>query len=172
MSTSCVQRLDALFADFLYSFSLWAAAGVALVVGSTWAPLGSSIIVALYNGGSPGVLYELIVVTLFYWVVAACIAELASAIPSSGGVYHWASVTPGKKWGRVVGFYAGYWNCLAWILGAASMSAISGKQLSVPSFLEALADVVESQAISASSCTLLTIPPSCRKLGTFLLHIS
>jgi choline transport protein len=58
--------------------------------------------------GSPGVIYEFIAVSVFYWIVAACIAELASAIPSSGGVYHFASVTPGKKWGRVVGFYAGY----------------------------------------------------------------
>jgi amino acid transporter len=73
---------------------------------------------------STGVIYEFIVVSIFYWIVAASIAELASAIPSSGGVYHWASVTPGKKWGRIVGFYAGYWNWLAWVFAAASMSFI------------------------------------------------
>lgn len=50
-----------------------------------------------------GVLYEFIAVSVFYWIVAASIAELASAIPSSGGVYHWASVTAGRKWGRVNG---------------------------------------------------------------------
>ena len=42
-------------------------------------------------------------------------------------VYHWASVTPGKSWGRVVGFFAGYWNWLAWVFGAASMSFIFGE---------------------------------------------
>ena len=73
-------------------------------------------------------LYEFIVVSIFYWIVAASIAELASAIPSAGGVYHWASVTPGKRYGRVVGFFAGYWNWLAWVLGAASISAIAGKK--------------------------------------------
>ena len=99
-----------------------------IVLGSTWGPAGSSIIVALANGGPPGVLYEFIVVSIFYWIVAASIAELASAIPSAGGVYHWASVTPGKRYGRVVGFFAGYWNWLAWVLGAASISAIAGKQ--------------------------------------------
>jgi amino acid transporter len=71
-----------------------------------------------------GVIYEFIVVSIFYWIIATSIAELASAIPSSGGVYHWASVTPGKRWGRIVGFYAGYWNWLAWVFGAASMSFI------------------------------------------------
>lgn len=48
-------------------------------------------------------LYEFIAASVFYWFVAASIAELASAIPSSAGVYHWASVTPGHKWGRVNG---------------------------------------------------------------------
>jgi choline transport protein len=112
----------------LNSFSLLTLAGVGIVLGSTWGPAGSSIVVALFNGGPPGVLYEFIVVSVFYWIVAASIAELASAIPSAGGVYHWASVTPGKKYGRVVGFFAGYWNWLAWVLGAASISSIAGER--------------------------------------------
>jgi choline transport protein len=71
-----------------------------------------------------GVLYEFIVVSLFYFFVAASLAELASAMPSSAGVYYWASVTPGRRAGRVIGFFAGWWNYLAWICGAASMAAI------------------------------------------------
>ena len=107
-------------------FNLLTLAGVGLVVGNVWPALGGSILVAIYNGGPPGVLYEFITVSIFYWIVAASIAELASAIPSSSGVYHWASVTPGRSYGRVVGFFAGYWNWLAWVFGVASMSAISG----------------------------------------------
>jgi len=85
------------------NFNLLSAAGVGLVVGNVWPAVGGSILVAIFNGGPPGVIYEFITVSVFYWIVAASIAELASAIPSSGGVYHWASVTPGKKWGRVIG---------------------------------------------------------------------
>ena len=109
------------------NFNLLSLAGVGIVVGNVWPALGGSILVAIFNGGAPGVLYEFIVVSIFYWMVAASIAELVSAIPSSAGVYHWASITPGKKWGRVVGFYAGYWNWFAWTFGAASMSAIFGE---------------------------------------------
>jgi len=86
--------------------------------------IGGSILVAIANGGPPGVIYEFVVVSVFYWIVAACIAELASAMPTSAGVYHWATVTPGKRWGRVVGFFAGYWNWLAWVFGLASMTSI------------------------------------------------
>lgn len=61
-------------------------------------------VVAISNGGPPGVIYELyvhaslikirkwsplivyrIAVSGFYWLIAASIAELASAMPSAGG---------------------------------------------------------------------------------------
>lgn len=96
-----VQELDR-------NFNLLTLCGIGLVVGNVWPALGGTILTSLFNGGPPGTLYEFIVVTFFYCFVAASLAELASAIPSSGGVYHWASVTPGKSWGRVVGFFAGY----------------------------------------------------------------
>jgi choline transport protein len=69
----------------------------------------SSQVIALYNGGPAGVIYEFIAVSCCYFMIAACIAEMASAIPSSAGVYHWASVTAGARFGKVVGFYAGWY---------------------------------------------------------------
>ncbi|KAK0614908.1 amino acid permease [Bombardia bombarda] len=112
-------------------FNLVSLAGVGLVVGNVWPAIGGSILVAIFNGGPPGVLYEFIAVSVLYWTVAASIAELASAIPSSAGVYHWASVTagPGSSWGRVLGFFAGWWNYLAWVLGAASIASILGNTI-------------------------------------------
>jgi choline transport protein len=109
-------------------FSLWSLCGIAITTGNTWTAIGGSIAVAIYNGGPPGVLYEFIAVSVFYWLIAASIAELASSIPSSAGVYHWASIVSGPRKGRVAGFLAGWWNFLAWIFGAASMSAICGNQ--------------------------------------------
>lgn len=86
------------------NFSLWSLAGTGLLVCNTWPALGGSILVAIYNGGPPGVLYEFIVASCFYFMIAASLAELASAMPSSAGPYLWASVTPGKRYGRSVGF--------------------------------------------------------------------
>lgn len=66
---------------------------------------------------------------LFYLVITTSLAEMASALPSAGGVYHWASVTPGKKAGRVIGFFAGYWNSFAYSFGAASLAAVAGEAI-------------------------------------------
>ncbi len=92
-------------------------------------------------------MYGFIAAVFFYSTIAACLAELASAIPSSANVYHWASVTAGR-YGKVVSFYAGWWyvpgwdsastgkteltksrdrNCLAWVFGAASSSLFAGQ---------------------------------------------
>ncbi|TVY83089.1 Choline transport protein [Lachnellula suecica] len=115
------------------NFSLLSVCSVGIVTGNTWAAFGGSIAVAIYNGGPPGVLYEFIAVSVFYWLVAASLAELASAMPSSAGVYHWASITPGPKYGRVCGWFAGWWNTFAWyacpvlICASASMASISAQ---------------------------------------------
>ncbi|KAF2259562.1 amino acid transporter [Lojkania enalia] len=110
------------------NFSLLSICSIGITTGNVWAALGGSIVIALYNGGAPGVIYEFIAVSVFYWMIAACIAELASAIPSSAGVYHWASIT-GGKYGRLIGYFAGWWNFFAWIFGTASMSSILANQV-------------------------------------------
>ncbi|RYP77152.1 hypothetical protein DL769_003491 [Monosporascus sp. CRB-8-3] len=89
--------------------------------------LERNFILSVYNGGAPGVIYEFIAAGAFYLCVTVSLAELASAIPSSAGVYHWASVTPGRRAGRAVGFFAGYWNALAYALGSASLAAVAGQ---------------------------------------------
>ncbi|KAH8694190.1 putative choline transport protein [Talaromyces proteolyticus] len=110
------------------NFSLLSICGIAVTLGNTWIALGGGLAVAINNGGPAGVIYEFIAVSIMYWFVSASIAELASAIPSTSGVYQWASLTAGP-YGRIVGWFTGYWNCLCWILGGASMSAIMGNQI-------------------------------------------
>ncbi|KAH8682127.1 amino acid/polyamine transporter I [Xylariales sp. PMI_506] len=105
------------------SFSLFNMCAVAIVIGNCWSITGATIILSLYNGGAPGIIYEFIAAGIMYLLVTANLAELASAIPSSAGVYHWASVTPGRRVGRVLGFFAGYWNSLAYAFGGASLAA-------------------------------------------------
>ncbi|MCJ1430043.1 hypothetical protein MMC29_007958 [Sticta canariensis] len=109
------------------NFGLWSVCGVGIVTGNVWSALGGSIVVALYNGGPPGAIYELIAVAVFYAFISASLAELASAMPASSGVYHWAAIAAGR-YGRACGFFAGWLNFLAWVVGAASISFIVGNQ--------------------------------------------
>ncbi|KIW17923.1 hypothetical protein PV08_05118 [Exophiala spinifera] len=107
-------------------FGLFSIISAGIVTGNTWTALGGAIVVALYNGGPTGVIYKFITVSICYWFVGASIAELASAIPASGGVYHWTTVAAGPRYGRVCGWFAGWWNLLAWIFGASANCAIIG----------------------------------------------
>lgn len=81
------------------------------------------------NGGPPGILYEFLTACFYYCFIAASVAELASSIPSAGGVYHWASVSPGKKWGRTIGYFAGWLNFFGWIFDLASIVSIPANVL-------------------------------------------
>ncbi|KAI1077311.1 putative choline transport protein [Whalleya microplaca] len=111
------------------NFSLLTMCAVAVVIGNCWAISGATITLSIFNGGSPGVIYEFIASGLLYLCITASLAELASAIPSSAGVYHWASVTPGRRLGRPLGFFAGYWNSFAYAFGSASLSASAGQAI-------------------------------------------
>lgn len=91
-------------------YGLWSICGLALTIDNAWVAFGGSLSVAVLNGGPPGILYEYIVACVYYGLIGASIAELASAIPSSGGVYHWASITPGPRYGRIIGFFTGSLN--------------------------------------------------------------
>lgn len=105
-------------------YGLLSICGLALNINSAWIVFGGSLTISVLNGGPPGIIYEFIVAVVFYSFIAASIAELASSMPSSGGVYHWASVTAGVKWGRSIGFFCGALNFFGWIFDVASVVSI------------------------------------------------
>ena len=105
-------------------YGIWSICGLALTIDNAWIAFGGSLSVAVLNGGPPGILYEFITACIYYGFIGASIAELASAVPSSGGVYHWASITPGPRWGRTVGYFTGALNFFGWIFDLASIAAI------------------------------------------------
>ncbi|MFT8362690.1 MAG: amino acid permease [Sporolactobacillus sp.] len=82
------------FSNFAVSFSI-----ISILTGA----------VTLYgygfNQGGPaimGVGWPL--VTLFVLFIAAAMAELTSSIPTSGAIYHWASILGGPRWGWFTGW--------------------------------------------------------------------
>lgn len=46
-------------------------------------------------------------------------------MPTAGGVYHWASVAGGAKYGRILGFFTGWINFYGWMFDLAALVQIA-----------------------------------------------
>ncbi|KAK9364931.1 choline transport protein [Lipomyces kononenkoae] len=106
-------------------YGLLSLCGTALTVDNAWVALGTSISVSILNGGPPGLIFGLIVAFVYYAFIGLSLAELASAVPSAGGVYHWATISSGPKWGRTVGFFTGWINFFGWMFDLAALLQIT-----------------------------------------------
>lgn len=77
------------FSNFAISFSI-----ICILAGGIGA---YTVALGAAGGGSIGIGW--IVGSLFALVVAASMGQIASAYPTAGGLYHWASILGGKGWG-------------------------------------------------------------------------
>lgn len=106
------------FSNFAISFSI-----ISILTGA----------VSLYGHGllygGPGMMgFGWPLVALFVILVAASMAELASAIPTAGALYHWASLLGNKRWG---------WYT-AWINLIGEIGIVAGIDYSVALFADPL----------------------------------
>src|SRR3954467_15283578 len=77
------------FSNFAISFSTICI----LAGGITSLQLG----VCAVGGAAAGIVWP--VGVAFCFLVALCMAQIASAFPTAGGLYHWSSILGGKGWG-------------------------------------------------------------------------
>ena len=63
--------------------------------------------IAYSNGGPVSAIWGWIVVCTMTMFVGLAMAEIVSALPSSGGPYFWASVLGGARWGPFAAFISG-----------------------------------------------------------------
>lgn len=50
-------------------------------------------------------------------------------MPTAGGVYHWATIAAGPRWGRMVGFFTGWLNFYGWMFDLAALVQIAANIL-------------------------------------------
>src|SRR5712671_2704377 len=106
------------FSNFAISFSI-----ISILTGA----------VTLYgtglNAGGPAVMgIGWPLVTIFVLFIAASMAELASAIPTSGALYHWSSLLGGPAWGWLT----------AWLNLLGLIAAIAGIDYGCAQFMAPL----------------------------------
>lgn len=83
------------FSNFAISFSIICI----LAGGITSLQLGTSAV----GGAAAGIAWPIGV--LFASIVALCMAQVASAYPTAGGLYHWSSILGGKGWGWATAWF-------------------------------------------------------------------
>lgn len=106
-------------------YGLLGLAGIAVTVDNAWVALGSSISVSILNGGPPGIIFGLIVALFYYTFIGLGLAEFSSSVPTAGGVYHWATIAGGPKYGRFLGFVTGWINFYGWMFDLAALVQIA-----------------------------------------------
>ena len=106
------------FSNFAISFSIISILTGAVTLYGTGITSGGPVVMGI---GWP-------LVTLFVLFVAAAMAELASAIPTSGAVYHWSSLLGGAHWGWLT----------AWLNLLGLVAAIAGIDYGCATFMTPL----------------------------------
>ena len=90
-----LRRRMSAFSNFAISFSTICV----LAGGITSLQLGLSAV----GGAAAGVIWPLGVA--FSLVVALCMAQVASAFPTAGGLYHWSAILGGRGWGWATAWF-------------------------------------------------------------------
>lgn len=126
------------FSNFAISFSI-----ISILTGA----------VTLYGygltmGGPAEMAFGWPIVTLFTLTVAMSMAELASALPTSGAMYHWASMLGGKGWGWFT----------AWFNIAGNLALLAGVDYGCAQFVTPLLglDASNKNVLIVYACVLLS----------------
>src|SRR5689334_5087892 len=86
------------FSNFALSFSI-----ISILTGAvtlyTW---------GLHNGGPRAMIYGWVLVSAMTLCIASSLAELASAYPTAGALYHWSTILGG----RAHGFFTAWLNVI------------------------------------------------------------
>ena len=95
------------FSNFAFSFSIISIlAGCFTTYGQAW-----------INGGPVAISIGWPVISVFILLVAFSMSELASAMPTAGGIYYWASKLGGAGWG----WFTGWFNLIGLVAVTASV---------------------------------------------------
>jgi len=96
------------FSNFAVSFSI-----ICILAGGI-----TSFQTGFCTGGAFTTIIGWIVGSLFAFIVGASMAQIASAYPTAGGLYHWSSILGGRAWGWLTAWF----NLLGLIFVIASVN--------------------------------------------------
>ncbi|KAH9922314.1 APC amino acid permease [Epithele typhae] len=133
--------------EFKRAFTGLETFGIAFSIIGLLPSIASVLVDSIPNGGPSAMVWGWLVASIFILFVGMSMAELASAAPTSGGLYFWTHSLSSPRWK----------NLLAWIVGCTDANTI-GSIASVASIdwgcavqITAAASIGSNQAFSATN---------------------
>ncbi|KAF5375416.1 hypothetical protein D9615_008014 [Tricholomella constricta] len=123
--------------EFKRAFTPLEVFGIAFSIIGLLPSIASVLFYAIPNGGGPAMVWGWAVASFFILMVGMSMAELASAAPTSGGLYFWTYSLSSPRWRRLLCWLVGYantigsiaavssidWGCAVQIMAAASIGS-------------------------------------------------
>ncbi|KAL8339127.1 hypothetical protein RB598_007438 [Gaeumannomyces tritici] len=108
--------------EFKREFTLWTTFCVSFAVLGLLPSFASTLYYGMGYAGTPGMVWGWLVALVFIACIAASMAELCSAMPTSGGLYYASAVLAGPRWGPFAAWVTGWSNWLGQVSGAPSVN--------------------------------------------------
>ncbi|KAL0065445.1 hypothetical protein AAF712_007509 [Marasmius tenuissimus] len=107
--------------EFKRAFTPLEVFGVAFSIIGLLPSIASVLVYSLPNGGGPAMVWGWAVASIFILFVGLSMAELASAAPTSGGLYFWTFALSSPRWRNLLCWIVGYANTIGSIAAVASI---------------------------------------------------
>ncbi|KAG8726773.1 hypothetical protein FRC12_023098, partial [Ceratobasidium sp. 428] len=104
------------------NLSIWSLLGLGFSVSNSWWGASASLAAGILSGGPVLMIYGIILVALISTCVGISLAELASAMPNSGGQYYWASQLAPRKYAPLLAFLTGALNWAGSVFASSSVA--------------------------------------------------
>jgi len=107
--------------EFQRAFSGLETFGIAFSIIGLLPSIASVLFYPLSNGGTSAMVWGWAVGSFFILLVGISMAELASAAPTSGGLYFWTHSLSSPRWRNLLAWIVGYTNTIGSIASIASI---------------------------------------------------
>ncbi|KAJ7579288.1 amino acid/polyamine transporter I [Mycena floridula] len=107
--------------EFKRAFTPLEVFGIAFSIIGLLPSIASVLFYAIPNGGGPAMVWGWAVASLFILCVGISMAELASAAPTSGGLYFWTYSLSSPGWRNLLCWIVGYANTIGSVASVASI---------------------------------------------------
>ncbi|QRW05442.1 amino acid permease [Ceratobasidium sp. AG-Ba] len=111
------------------NFGIWSVLGVGFSVTNSWWGISAGLIAGVNSGGPVLIIYGIILIALVSTGVGISLAELASAMPNSGGQYYWTSQLAPRRWAPLLSFLTGAVGWAGAVFTSASVCLSLGSSL-------------------------------------------